>query len=58
MKTTTEEFTNVKVLDIGTFEIIKDEKTFDSEGKRISFIRTVIYQDYTGDETISKIVIQ
>jgi len=57
-ETTTQEFTKVKVLDIDTFEIIKDEKTFDSEGKRISFIRTVIYQDYTGDETISKIVIQ
>ena len=51
-------FTKVNVLDIDTFEIIEDEKTFDSEGKRIGFVRTVIYQDYTGDETISKEVIQ
>lgn len=57
-ETITKEFTKVNVLDIDTFEIITDEKTFDSEGKRIGFTRTVIYQDYTGDETISKIVIQ
>ena len=57
-ETITKEFTKVNVLDIDTFEIITDEKTFDSEGKRIGFVRTVIYQDYTGDETISKIVIQ
>ena len=57
-KTTTEIFTKVRATDIDCFEIVEDEKTFDSEGKRISFVRTVIYQDYTGDETISKIVIQ
>ena len=58
-KTTTEIFTKVRATDIDCFEIVKDEKTFDLEtGKRIGFVRTVIYQDYTGDETISKIVIQ
>ena len=58
-KTETFTFTKVKVLDIDTFEIIEDEKTFDLEtGKRVGFIRKVIYQDYTGDETVSKIVIQ
>ena len=52
-------FTKVKVLDIDTFEIIVDEKTFDLEsGKRVGFIRKVIYQDYTGNETVNKIVIQ
>ena len=45
----TEVFTKTKVLDIDTFETIRDEKTFDLEtGKRISFVRTVIYQDYSG----------
>ena len=58
-KTETFTFTKVKVLDIDTFEIIEDQKTFDLEtGKRVGFIRTVIFQDYTGDETVSKIVIQ
>ena len=52
-------FTKVKALDIDTFEIIEDEKTFDLEsGKRVGFIRKVIYQDYTGNETVRKIVIQ
>ena len=56
---TTVEFTKVNALDIDTFEIITDQKTFDSEGKRIGFVRTVIFQDYTGDQTlVSKVVIQ
>ena len=54
----TEVFTKTKVSDIDTFETIKDEKTFDSEGKRISFIRTVIYQDYSGKITVQKKIIQ
>lgn len=54
----TEIFTKTKVLDIDTFEIITDEKTFDSEGKRVGFVRTVIYQDYTGKITSSMKVIQ
>ena len=53
-----EVFTKTKVLDIDTFETVSDEKTFDTEGKRIGFVRTVIFKDYTGEETISKIVIQ
>ena len=59
-KTETFTFRKVNVLDIDTFEIIEDKKTFDLEtGKRVGFVRTVIFQDYTGDETIvSKIVIQ
>ena len=58
-KTETFTFRKVKVLDIDTFEIIEDEKTFDLEsGKRVGFIRKVIYQDYTGNESVSKIVIQ
>ena len=59
-KTETFTFKKVNVLDIDTFEIIEDKKTFDLEtGKRVGFVRTVIFQDYTGDETIvSKIVIQ
>ena len=56
--TKTEIFTKTKVLDIDTFEIITDEKTFDSEGKRVGFIRTITYQDYTGKITVSKKVIQ
>ena len=57
-KTDTFIFTKTKVLDIDTFEIITDEKTFDLEtGKRVGFVRTVIYQDYTGI-TVSKEVIQ
>ena len=58
MKKTTEIFTKTKVLDIDTFEIITDEKTFDSEGKRVGFIRTIIYQDYTGKITVRTKVIQ
>ena len=58
MEKTTEIFTKTKVLDIDTFETIKDEKTFDSEGNRIGFVRTVIYQDYTGETSASKEVIQ
>ena len=34
------------------FETIKDVKTFDIEGKRVGFVRTVIFQDYTGDQTV------
>ena len=49
MKTETFTFFKTKVLDIDTFVTTKDEKTFDLEtGKRISFVRTVIYQDYSG----------
>ena len=55
---TTEIFTKTKALDIDTFETIRDQKTFDSEGKRIGFIRTVTYQDYTGKITSSTKVIQ
>ena len=55
---TTKIFTKTKVLDIDTFVTTKDEKTFDSEGKRIGFIRTVTYQDYTGKVTSSKKIIQ
>ena len=54
----TEIFEKTKVLDIDTFVTTKDEKTFDSEGKRVGFIRTVIYQDYTGKITVSKKVMQ
>ena len=57
--TKTETFTKVKTIDIDCFEIIEDSKTFDLEtGKRISFVRTVIYQDYTGTTSVSKEVIQ
>ena len=56
--TKTEIFEKTKVLDIDTFVTTKDEKTFDSEGKRVGFIRTVIYQDYTGKITVSKKVMQ
>ena len=52
-------FEKTRVLDIDTFQTIKDVKTFDIEtGKRIGFIRTVIYQDYTGATSVSKEVIQ
>ena len=52
-------FEKTKVLDIDTFVTIKDEKTFDLEtGKRIGFVRTVIYQDCTGKTSVSKEVIQ
>ena len=55
----TETFEKTKVLDIDTFETIKDEKTFILEtGERISFVRTVIYQDYTGKVSVRKEVIQ
>ena len=55
----TETFEKTKVLDIDTFETIKDEKTFILEtGERIGFVRTVIYQDYTGKVTINKEVMQ
>ena len=58
-KTKTFTFEKTKVLDIDTFETIKDEKTFDLEtGKRISFVRTVIYQDYTGKTSVRTKVIQ
>ena len=57
--TKTEIFEKTKVLDIDTFVTISDKKTFDIEtGKRISFIRTVIYQDYTGTTSVSKKVMQ
>ena len=49
MKTETFIFYQTKVLDNDAFVTTKDEKTFDLEtGKRISFVRTVIYQDYSG----------
>ena len=57
--TKTEIFTKTKILDIDVFVTIEDSKTFDLEtGKRISFVRTVIYQDYTGATSVSKEVIQ
>ena len=55
---TTEIFEKTKVLDIDTFETIKDVKTFDIEGKRVGFVRTVIFQDYTGEITVRTKVIQ
>ena len=52
-------FTKTKVLDIDTFEIIEDEKTFDLEtGKRVGFVRTETFQDYTGKTTVRTKVIQ
>ena len=52
-------FTKTKVLDIDTFEIIEDKKTFDLEtGKRVGFVRTVIFQDYTGKISVRTKVIQ
>ena len=55
----TEVFTKTKVLDIDTFETIRDEKTFDLEtGKRISFVRTVIFQYYTGEISVRTKVMQ
>ena len=54
-----ETFTKTKVLDIDTFETIKDVKTFDIEtGKRVGFIRTIIFQDYTGGITVRTKVMQ
>ena len=57
-KTETFTFTKTNILDIDTFETIEDKKTFDSEGNRVGFIRTVIYQDYTGKISVSKETIQ
>ena len=58
-KTETFLFTKTKVLDIDTFEIIEDKKTFDLEtGKRVGFIRTIIFQDCTGKITVRTKVIQ
>ena len=55
----TEVFEKTKIIDIDCFETIKDEKTFILEtGERIGFVRTVIYQDYTGKVTINKEVMQ
>ena len=55
----TEVFEKTKIIDIDCFETIKDEKTFILEtGERIGFVRTVIYQDYTGKITSSTKVIQ
>ena len=52
-------FTKTKVLDIDTFVTTKDEKTFDLEtGKRVGFVRTVIFQDYTGETSVRNEVIQ
>ena len=59
--TNTETFTfeKTKVLDIDTFETTRDEKTFDLEtGKRVGFVRTVIFQDYTGETSVRNEVIQ
>ena len=55
---TTETFVRTKVLDIDTFVTIEDEKTFDADGKRVGFVRTEIFQDYTGEISVSKKVIQ
>ena len=58
-KTETFIFTKTKVLDIDTFETVTDKKTFDLEtGKRVGFIRTIIFQDYTGEITVRMKVIQ
>ena len=51
-------FTKTKVLDIDTFVTVSDEKTFDAEGKRVGFIRTEIFQDYTGKISVRTKVIQ
>ena len=49
MKTETFTFFKTKVLDIDTFVKKKNKKTFDLEtGKRVGFVRTLIYQDYSG----------
>ena len=59
METETETFVKTKALDIDTFETVKDQKTFDLEtGKRVGFIRTIIFQDYTGEITVRTKVIQ
>ena len=55
----TEVFEKTKIIDIDCFETIKDEKTFILEtGERIGFVRTVIFQDYTGKVSVRKEVIQ
>ena len=54
----TKTFVKTKVLDIDTFETVKDVKTFDSEGKRVGFVRTVIFQDYSGKTSVRTKVIQ
>ena len=52
-------FEKTKVLDIDTFETIRDQKTFDFEtGKRVGFVRTVILEDYTGETSVRNEVIQ
>ena len=57
--TKTETFVKTKVLDIDTFVTTKDEKTFDLEtGKRVRFVRTETFQDYTGEITVRTKVIQ
>ena len=56
--TKTETFVKTKVLDIDTFVTVSDEKTFDAEGKRVGFIRTEIFQDYTGKISVRTKVIQ
>ena len=58
MKMETETFVKTKVLDIDTFVTVSDEKTFDAEGKRVGFIRTEIFQDYTGKISVRTKVIQ
>ena len=55
---TKETFTKTKILDIDVFVTIEDEKTFDETGKRVGFVRTVIFQDYTGKTTVRTKVIQ
>ena len=57
--TKTETFVKTKVLDIDTFVTTKDKKTFDLEtGKRVGFVRTETFQDYTGEITVRTKVIQ
>ena len=52
-------FEKTKVLDIDTFVTTKDKKTFDLEtGKRVGFVRTETFQDYTGETSVRKEVIQ
>ena len=52
-------FEKTKVLDIDTFVTTKDEKTFDLEtGKRVGFVRTETFQDYTGEIAVRTKVIQ
>ena len=52
-------FEKTKVLDIDTFVTTKDKKTFDLEtGKRVGFVRTETFQDYTGKITVRTKVMQ